>query len=184
MVAIRAAVKFWGLSALFSHINHAHWFKIWFRTYCVFCILDMFTSWFQNSTCLYDYVIIHNIFSPTPEGLSCPLRPVVLNQKCSPVSGKYLYPYSIWVFCSLEWVKEEEGLVQRRLNVCERACEWVTGSNLVSRRGQMLILIQYTVNQREERRVVDQARVGGTRRTIDRWGNAGVGDLGRAVKKS
>lgn len=64
--------------------------------------------------------------------------------------------------------KEEEGLVQRRLNVCERACEWATGSNLVSRRGQMLILIQYMVDQREERRVVDQARVGGARRAIDR----------------
>lgn len=67
--------------------------------------------------------------------------------------------------------EEEEGLVERRLNVCERACEWATGSNLVSRRGQMLILIRYTADQREERRVVDQARVGGSggaRRAIDR----------------
>lgn len=64
--------------------------------------------------------------------------------------------------------------------VCECACAWVGIWNwlpAVTRPTQqpMFILIRYAKDRRKKRVSVKAARVG-TRRAIDRWGNAGVFD--------
>lgn len=198
MVVVRGTVKFLGLNCicmigqLFSHMNYPKWFKIWFRTYCASCIFDMFISWFQSSSCLYECIIIPNILSQYCSALTqthtCLPWRTVLSFKTDGVksemfSSKWqiLVPIQYLAFLLLR-MSERRRRSGAETTECLRACEWATGSNLVSRCGQMLILIRYTVDQREERRVVDQATVGGTRRAIDRWGNASVGELGRVVK--